>query len=256
MKELQLGIMNKKQLAEWFGVKYKTFCQSKEYLQKRLTELKEFANFKIVNNKEIEILEIYEPIYVKNGEKINKEIKEMIIKDVKPNIPFTCTQLGDKYYYLLHKKYNGEQRTYIARTIKARNELWGKPALEGKCRKEVVKMYRGLTPKDNKYELLTPEEKITQKIIAGKLFDTMTFNFEDLVIKVKDKEIRKEIIQKLEVSDITYKRYIKRLSEAFNCDWIVTATVIDEDNLAINSQELQDYYEEFNPKESNEDFNF
>jgi hypothetical protein len=61
MKELHLGKMNNKELAEWFGITEGSFRTSKK---KKLEELKYFANFEEVGKK-IEIFEIKDPIYSK-----------------------------------------------------------------------------------------------------------------------------------------------------------------------------------------------
>lgn len=242
MKELQLGIMNKKQLAEWFGVKYKTFCQSKEYLQKKLIELEKFANFKIIDNKEIKILEIYEPIYVKNGEKINREIKKLMVKDVKPNIPFTCTQLGDKYFYLFNKRYGGTEGTYVYRTRKTRDELWGKPEIYTNCHRELAKMYKGKTPKDNTYVLLTSEEIEVSKQLYEEMYGTIFDNFTDFLFSIDEYvdnlKSTEELLEELKIRNKMYKKYLYKLSIRLNCDYVVSATIIDDTSLILNEKDF------------------
>ena len=60
--ELKLGKMTTKELAEWFGISYGTFRNSK---QKRFEELKEFCFFEEVYGG-VQINAIINPIYIKN----------------------------------------------------------------------------------------------------------------------------------------------------------------------------------------------
>ena len=55
MKELKLGKVTSKELAEWFGIKPSSFANMKA---KKLEELKNYADFEI-KNRSIYIKEIY-----------------------------------------------------------------------------------------------------------------------------------------------------------------------------------------------------
>ena len=61
MKELKLGKVTSKELAEWFGIKPSSFANMKA---KKLEELKKYADFEI-KNRSIYIKEIYISEYIK-----------------------------------------------------------------------------------------------------------------------------------------------------------------------------------------------
>lgn len=69
MKELELKTYTQKELAEWFGITYNTFRMLKD---KKLEELREYAEYNIINSKNgrlkgIQITSIYCPIYYKSN---------------------------------------------------------------------------------------------------------------------------------------------------------------------------------------------
>lgn len=68
MKELELKTYTQKELAEWFGITYSSF---RHVLNRKLEELKEYAEYDIINSKTgrlkgIQITSIYCPIYYKS----------------------------------------------------------------------------------------------------------------------------------------------------------------------------------------------
>ena len=63
--------MTNAELAEWFGIQVNSFRARKE---KKLEELKNFADFKVVDSKKVYIIKVYKPVYVKK--KSNKSAKE------------------------------------------------------------------------------------------------------------------------------------------------------------------------------------
>jgi hypothetical protein len=66
MKELKLGVVSYTELAEWFGIS-RIHSKQKE---SRLKELRQFCRYELTNSGKVNILEIYEPIYVKQRERI------------------------------------------------------------------------------------------------------------------------------------------------------------------------------------------
>ncbi len=75
MKELKLGKVSSKELAEWFGIAYSTFRNTKK---KRLLDLSNYCDF-IENGKGIEVKEIYfskyDKGYAKDDEVYLREVK-------------------------------------------------------------------------------------------------------------------------------------------------------------------------------------
>lgn len=77
MKELYVGAkLNMNDLADWFGVKPQTLRKTKE---KKLTRLKEYADFNIIETGAkhkytvVEITEVYCPVYTKAIEIIKEK---------------------------------------------------------------------------------------------------------------------------------------------------------------------------------------
>ena len=79
--ELKLGIMTNAELADWFGVKPKTFANAKA---KKLEELKEYAEFKESRGK-VEIVTIYYPVYIQKKSRNYEIVKEGFEKNLNPS---------------------------------------------------------------------------------------------------------------------------------------------------------------------------
>ena len=242
MEQLKTGIIQYKDLAKWFGISEKTIHKSKAYKEKKLKELENFCKFEIIGKK-INILEVYEPIYIKDGEKIDREVKKRLLKDIKSKEPFTCVQMGDKYYYLLNKQYGGTKGAYEYRVKKARNELWGKPNAMSNCHKALTKYYRGRTPSENVYILLTPEEKELTREVYEEIFGEITQSVNDLWGKItkyaNEDKTAKDILRDLGVSSNIYKQYLAELAKRFACNWVVNATVVNDTSILISKEEFE-----------------
>ena len=73
--ELKLGKMTSRELAEWFGVSYRSYTHK---ISKYLDELDLFCDFEKVYGGVI-IKEIFDPIYSKN---VNKKDQELFLKEL------------------------------------------------------------------------------------------------------------------------------------------------------------------------------
>ena len=62
MLELQLGIIKANELADWFGIKLKSFSNTRV---KKLKELEAYADFEDLGKAGINITNIKKPIYTK-----------------------------------------------------------------------------------------------------------------------------------------------------------------------------------------------
>lgn len=71
-KELKLGKMTTKEIAEWFGIKINSFNHNKT---NKLKELENFADFEVEYGG-INIINIYEPIYFKRSSMAYQVIKD------------------------------------------------------------------------------------------------------------------------------------------------------------------------------------
>lgn len=236
-KELTKGVMTTRELADWFGITLNSLNSSSEYKNKKYEELKDYCNYIIINTRII-VKEVYEPIYIKNGEKINREIKKMMLKDIKSKVPFTCIQLGDKYYNLLNNKYGGKISTYESRVATIRDLLWGKPSDGCNCHKTLAKYYKGKVPRENNYIILKPEELVLTREKYEEIFGTAEVDAKKLWDEISkytsEEKNTKDILKNLGVRDNMFQNYMIKLIAKFNCDWIVNATVVEDTFILMN----------------------
>ena len=132
-KELTIGLMNNEQIAEWFGIKLQTFRNTRK---KRLEELKNFCLYETIIGG-IDIKEIYFPVYEKKATKNYGIIRDAFDKEWSK----TGLDSGSNVALKIYNKHKNEltiaERTTYDYTLKARNELYGKPWVgigkNGKC---------------------------------------------------------------------------------------------------------------------------
>ncbi len=86
MRELKLGKISSKELANWFGIAYSTFRNTKA---KRLKELEDYCDFELIHGK-IEIKEIYFPKYDKGYTKDD----EVYLREVKASNEYISSIAG------------------------------------------------------------------------------------------------------------------------------------------------------------------
>lgn len=166
-KELELKVYSNKELAEWFGITANSFSNQK---QKKLEELKAFADFEQVGNKQkkIKIKKIYEPIYRKRGsqayEKIRKVFDKTWSEDGLDSCRRVCYQILDTQNLSFI-----EDETAYRYTLKSRNDLYGKPFQEpgilGRCEYTWCKQ-----EKDGSLRFLTKEEQDIKTFLIKKYF--------------------------------------------------------------------------------------
>lgn len=135
MKELHLGVMKNKELAEWFGIKPASLRSNRGTKLKELGLYAEFEDIPGgVNIKKI----LGELSYNKQGSKAKQIIKDVFDEEWSPNGIDTCRNVSSKIY----TKYKNElaimESTTYNYTRLARNELYGKPFMDagllGQCK--------------------------------------------------------------------------------------------------------------------------
>ena len=223
MKELVTGTFSNKDIADCFGIKQNTFYKNKE---KKLKELKNFANYEITPTGKIKIKEVKIPVYVKPTSKAFKYYLETVPKAWTYDEPETCSRVAAKIF---DPKNNIQVSTGYEYTRMARDELWGKPDKENpKCKHKLAKMYRGQNPpEDNIYIAFTDEdykihEELFQEYIAPNAKTTT-----DIILQVKDKELDKEQAFDILFPEKSYKLFLSRLAAKLGCDWIVNSTIVN-----------------------------
>lgn len=228
-KELKLGIMSNKELADWFGIKEKSFRDTKA---KKLEILKEYAEFESVRGK-VNILKIKDPIYIK-GSQNYKFIKEKTLEQWSPTGLDTCKLVSEK----IKKKYESEitvsDKTLYNYTCTSKRELWGK-AFESSGEKGSC-VYVWCKQIENKLIPLDQKEiKIKDKLMK-KYFGTekekISFLINTIIdeeLEAKEKEEKKEkafeIYETMKLEDKNYFAFKNELEMILNSK-IVKATKV------------------------------
>ena len=239
--KLKTGMkLGNKELADWFGVKISSINTGRVKASK-LEELKDYCEYKMDGSKII-IGKVYMDTYIKNRSKIYKAILKDLPEQIQNGEPWTCIQMGDYYYYKYKDLYGGMESTYQYNTRKVRDEVWGKPQKDkgSNIRRVICKMYRGLTPKDNRYELLSEEEIQIKKEIGDKYFNFLNEDEQLIAMSmIYDGEIEEALKywkDNTNYKDKNYMEFAKELSKVLNCDWIVNATIINDTTLRVSKK--------------------
>lgn len=119
--ELHLGIMTNKEIAEWFGIKERTFSSSR---QKRIEELKQYAKFDILRGK-FDILEIYQSVYIKKKSKSYQTVRDNFEKTWNENGLDLASRVANQIYQEHKDEINVSERTNYVYTLDVKTELYG-----------------------------------------------------------------------------------------------------------------------------------
>lgn len=232
MKLKEGAIMDNKALAEWFGIKPDSI-RSGNAKQKKLEELKEYCDFEI-NKSRVIIKKVYEDTYVKSKSKIYKIILKDLPNRIENNKPWTSVQMGDYYYCKHGDDLAGKLETYVDNTRKARNNIWGEPKKGSNIIYTHCKMYRGISPKDNRYELFTEEERKIFSEVYSKYFKVLNAEESSHYLKYDDEENALSYYKDMVgYKEDKYLEFIVELTHILNCDWIVRATIVEDINRRI-----------------------
>ena len=101
MTQLTVGKFKLSEIAEWFGIKVTSFNAAKE---KKLEELKEFADYELVSTHQIQITKVKYPFYVKKNSKNYEIIKKQITKTWNPDGIDTCKRVSNQIYQEKHNE--------------------------------------------------------------------------------------------------------------------------------------------------------
>ena len=122
--ELREGKISTEELANWFGVKKKTFQNSKV---KKLEELKIFADFKEVEKGYYYISKVKIPIYCKKGSRAYNIVKRNFFNAWHKSGYDTASRVGSQIYSgNTELKKTIQESTAKAYTARVRSEFYGK----------------------------------------------------------------------------------------------------------------------------------
>lgn len=250
MKELQLGKISTKELADWFGMSYGSFRNNKT---KKMEELSSFCKYKEVYGG-IEVIEIMDPVYVKEADKKKELIKNVFIGEWQgsnQNNLNTCANVAksiDKKYGKELKLKESTIETY-ARDV--RTDLFGVPSFSdgtlGSCQYLWAK---AIPVDDNTYicEKLTEAEvelknKLLKKYFTVKNADDIEKKF---IIKemVNTGEITKDMAYDLTcdldgLNEVGFRRFLAELRSSLGCPIIKTTEILIGQFLQAEKAQLQ-----------------
>lgn len=162
MKKLVTGIINNKEIADWFGCSQSYFSKMKK---EKLEQLKAYADFELVGDKQkkIKILRVYEDQYHKKGSAAYETIRNKLDETWSSDGLDSCRRVC--YQIMQTQNLGVMESTAYNYTLKSRNDLYGKPFREGgrlgNCRYVWCKQQE-----DGKLRFLTEnEEKVKERII-------------------------------------------------------------------------------------------
>lgn len=194
MKQLILGKINSKELADWFGISYQGFRNKK---REKLRELEDYAEFREVYGGVI-IDKIKNPDIIEYSKALSSSkgiIYDAFDQEWNNEGLDTCANVAIKIYDKHKNELTINPSTTYYYTIAARNELYGKPFLKsgkfGNCYYlwvKVASQRNGI----KQLELLTPEEEEIKKELLKKYFSTDEEKEIMIAEMVERKEITKE----------------------------------------------------------------
>lgn len=180
--------MTNKELAEWFGIKEKSFRDTRA---KKLEILKEYAEFENLRGK-VNILKIKKPIYTKGSENY-KLIKEKTVEQWNTTGLDTCSLVAEK----IKKNYNDKlfisDTTLYSYTCNSKRELWGKAYGSGEIGHCIYELCKEI---NNECIPFTEEEKNIKSKLLKKYFGNADEKLFFITDMVKKGEIEQEEVGK------------------------------------------------------------
>lgn len=232
MKELRLGRVTTKELADWFGISYGSFRVCKN---QKLEDLKMYCKYHEVYGGII-IDEIYDDnniIYIRDSQKNYDIVKSSFDEEWSPTGLDTCSNVAIKIYDKHQNELTITDTTAYNYVIKARDELYGKPftslgtlgsCIYIWCRKEVVN-------DTIVYTQFTDEEDKIKKDLMRKYFSTDVEKEIMVAEMVNRKEITKEqaydvLCELKHLNGNGFMAFKKELEETLGCD-VARGTLLD-----------------------------
>ena len=221
--ELKLGVMTNAELAEWFGIKEKSFTTNRA---KKLEELSQFAEFDILKGK-VEITKIHRPVYIKKRSRNYQIVQEGFKKHLCPNGLDTMRRISKKIYAENKNELTIAENTlyqYLSDYCVVAFGKHGKEAGEQGYRYYMLAK-RAPENSENQYLPFTAEEQVIKQEILQRLFAEnkaekleQLMVFEDLIKSgdMTDEEAFKYFKDIIHLNSI-YDRFVAELEEALNC---------------------------------------
>lgn len=243
MKELREGKISYKDLAEWFGIGAQGLNNNKE---KKLEELKNFAEYEINEKGKIIITKVINPYYKKKDDTYQKVVNK--IDEVwNKNGLDSCSRVGNEIYELLcqeEKKFDRKPSTIVEYTRKGRNELYGVPFETAGSLGNCIYTWCKRDEDTGCYSFLTPEEEQIKKELQYKYFGDTTDKQIFVKAMVEKGEIKREdawsVLEQLtNMNTGNFLGFLKELQSKIGCQ-VVRGTLVYRDR----DQEMLDFKSE------------
>ena len=245
MKQLKLGKITSKELADWFGVSYGSF---RVYKQQKLEELKLYCAFDEVYGG-IMVNEIFDDDnveYIKDSKKNYDLIKSSFDEEWNASGIDTCSNVAYKIYDKHKNELTIADKTAYNYVLKARNELYGIPNIGlgplGSCiylwcRKEYDEANDLVI-----YTELNDEEQEIKKKLMKKYFSTDVEKEIMVAEMVRMGEITKAeaydaLVEMKNLNTAGFMAFKKELERAIGCE-IVKATFLDRNSNKIEFDKI------------------
>ena len=209
LKELTVGKITNKALAEWFGVSVSPIQHNKE---KYLNILKRYAKFEMrgEKNKSIYITEVLNPIYDK--EDAFKLVKKLTRENWDYDNLDTCSNVSDKIYPdVIEAGFELKPSTNYVYTRMSKNELFGKCGdIQGG--EEGISDYVWGKKQGNIYVPLSEKEREIFAKVACETYHNPTEKFMCLIeLAIKNPNEGQELLEQYKVQ---YNSFFVRVKAA------------------------------------------
>lgn len=235
MKQLRLGKISTRELADWFGIGYNSLRVRKE---QKLEELKLYCEFKEIYGG-INIIKIFDEDnveYNKKNEKNYEIIKSSFDEQWNDNGLDTCSNVAYKIYDKYKNELDIRDTTAYNYTLKAKKELYGVPYTSfgtlGRC------VYLWCKKELNEdgtliFTQFTDEEEKIKKDLMKEFFSTDAEKEIFIAQMVEKGEISKEqaydeLCRLKNLNKAGYVGFLKALKEAIGCDVSRTTLLIKD----------------------------
>lgn len=218
--ELRKGIMTNRELAEWFGIKEKSFRNARP---KKLEILKNYAEFEEMRGK-VNIIKIISAEFRKGSENY-KIIKEKTKEQWDNSGLDTCRLVANKIKELCIKELNVADSTLYIYTCQSKRDLWGKvnSRQEGElgfCEGEFCKIVAG------KCVVLNEEEKKIKDLLLKKHFGKAEEKIAITQGLIATGEISKEegaemMVEMLKTTHSSYYEFMTELRTLTNSEIVI-----------------------------------
>lgn len=229
---LKEGKYLNKDLAEWFGITPNSFNKQKD---KKLEELKNFAQFHL-DGKRVVIDKVFIEEYSKQGSQAYQQVRDKIDEVWDESGLDSCSRVGSEIYEVLSEDecFKLTEGSVYQYTIRGRNELYGKPFMDGGSMGNCKYLWCKKDNETGTYHFLTEEEQAIKQKLQTKYFGDATEKQILVKAMVEAGEITKEdawdVLEEMtNMRTGNFMMFLKELQAELGCQ-VVKGTYIERNN--------------------------